>query len=242
MTARNPWLPRLKVGLLAPKGSWSLRAYNPRVRYYTSLHWRTHEPNGLAQTIVNAAALALEPGTEGIACRSPNWVSLYSARLEEQDLGAMDAFALALPPASGVGFMVDDDESLAVVVYSGGRRVALHLSGEGAQDAFSLHGEVCGPINDLAGALGLDAGAVTAAVTGGQASARVAALAALTGIPQDLAMVGFDDLVDLEEDGELPADFEFLESLLDEAQPSLGTFFGQPDFEEPDGVGADEES
>ncbi|HEX2864384.1 MAG TPA: hypothetical protein VHN99_07425 [Deinococcales bacterium] len=201
------------------------------MRYYTSLHWQARDDED-AQAIVQAAVAALDPGMEGLACRNPGWVALYTARLEEQDLQSIDAYARRLPQRNGVAFLVNDDESLAVIAYRDGQRAALHLSGDGADTAFTLHDQPGQTPQDLAGALNADPTAVQAAVVGGQASARVAALAGLCGIPQDLATVGFDDLIDLDEDGDLPEDFEFLEAPEEQGKPSLNTFFGKPEFDE----------
>lgn len=163
----------------------------------------------------------LESGLDAYIVSSWGWVSVYAARLEEQVVEDVDAFAGALSALGrGLVFMVHDDTNLAVLAYQGGQRVAAYTDDP---EVFDL---ISDEIDALAQHLELEPEGVRLALEGGNASARVAGLAGMLGIQPELACAGFDDLAELAEDDELPEEFSLIEGP-DQDKPGLGEFFGR---------------
>ncbi|HWG84817.1 MAG TPA: hypothetical protein VNT60_04990 [Deinococcales bacterium] len=194
------------------------------MRYYTSLH--VH--NGDRDAVRALASELIEPGLDAYLVESQGWTSLYSARLEEQTIADVDALAMPLTRLGpAVAFMVHDDAALAVAVGGDGARTALNADDP---EAFGLEPEPLASNDELAAALETEPAITNVALTGGNASARVAGLAALLGVQMELACAGYDDLAELDEDGELPEEFEMIEGP-DAGRPGLSEFFGHPEHE-----------
>lgn len=194
------------------------------MRFYTSLHLETTD----LEAVRTRLAALLEPGLDGYVVASGGWASVYTARFEEQSVDDLDAVAGPLSGfGRGVAFVVNDDASLAVLAYRHGRRLAAHADDP---ELFGLSEAALGNLPALAGGLGLPLEGVTAALTGGSASAKVAGLAALLGVQMELATAGFDDLFELDEDGELPPEIEPV--LGPEGEPpGLREYFGRSEDE-----------
>lgn len=192
------------------------------MRYYTSLHVNTAD----REAVGKLATELLEPGLDAYIVESQGWTGLYSARLEEQDAADLDTFAGPLSRlGTVVAFMVHDDQALAVAAYREGGRLFLYADDP---EAFGLSGEGLASAEEAAQALGLEEGIARAAMTGGNASARVAGVAALLGVQIELACAGYDDLAELDEDGELPEEFDMIEGP-EKGRPGLREFFGHPE-------------
>ena len=191
------------------------------MRFFTSLHLQTPD----LEAVRSRTESLLEPGLDAYIVESWGWVGVYAARLEEQVVHDVDAFAQTLSatlsaPGRCVVFMVHDDINLAVLAYRDGLRIAAYTND---QDTFDLPSD--GP-DALANALEIEPEGVKLALEGGNASARVAGLAGMLGIQMELACAGFDDLAELDEDDELPEEFSLIEGP-DPDKPGLGEYFGR---------------
>jgi len=176
------------------------------VRSFTNLQVRTQDANAVR-------ALAEELRTPGLALYvvpDPPWYGLYDERLEaDEDVGGLWA---ALERASRLGravaFAVYEDEALYWGLAEGGR--ILYRYCEGAEDA--------PPVADGRLPDDLDAAAVAAAQAGEPKTAAARALAGMLGLFPDHAVVGFGDLLEMDEASELPEDVWIFE---DDAGPEL---------------------
>jgi len=174
------------------------------VRSFTSLHVRTQDADGVR-------ALARELRTPGLAlyvAPDPPWYSLYDEALEaDEDPTRLWA---ALEAASRLGraalFAVYEDEGLCWGMAEGGRHRYRFCEG--------LEGAPSGPFGRLPA--GLDPAAVAAAQAGEPKTAAVRALAGMLGIFPDHAVIGFGDLLELDEEGGLPEEVWVVE---DDAAP-----------------------
>lgn len=194
------------------------------MRFYTSLHVLTTDTEAVKAILEGL----LEPGLDAYLVESQGWTAVYAARLEEQDPAELERLAR---PLSGlgraVGLMVHDDQALAVLGFEAGEPLAAYVDDP---DAFGLPAESSSDPAALALALGLDAVAARSALIGGSASARAAGIAALMGVQMELATAGFDDLLELDEDDELPPEFELVEGP-EGGPPGLREFFGRAEDE-----------
>lgn len=194
------------------------------MRFYTSLHVQVPDKYAVRSVLGSL----LEPGLDAYLVESFGWTSVYAARLEEQDPAELARAARPLSELGrAVGFMVHDDQALAVMAFERGESIASYADDPAA---FGLPDDASRDPAALAGALGLDASATSAALTGGTASARVAGLSALLGIQMELATAGFDDLLELEEEGDLPEEFELVEGP-EGGAPGLREFYGRSEDE-----------
>lgn len=176
------------------------------MRSFTNLHVRTQDADAVR-------ALAEEIRTPGLALYvvpDPPWYSLYDERLEaDEDVGGLwTALERASRLGRAVAFAVFEDEALCWGLGEDGRVRYRYCEGvEGAPEG-------------ARGALppDLDAAAVAAAQAGEPKTAAVRALAGMLGLFPDHAVVGFGDLLELDEEGGLPEDVWTLE---DDAGPEL---------------------
>jgi len=192
--------------------------YYLAVRSFANLHVRTANANAVS-------ALAEELRSPGLALYvvpSGGWYSLYDERLEaDEDREALTAALLRasqLGPA--VAFLVLEDEILFWALAEAGELLHSYRSDTG----------------DRQGALpaGLDPATVAAAEAGEPKTASVRALAQMLGLEPDHAVVGFGDLLEIDEEGELPAEVWIFEDTVDYEIP---VFADRPYLEEEDAGG-----
>ncbi|WP_287370165.1 hypothetical protein [Oceanithermus sp.] len=176
------------------------------MRSFTSLHVRTQDPDAVR-------ALARELRTPGLAlyvAPDPPWYSLYDEGLEADEVP--ERLWAALEAASRLGraalFAVYEDEGLCWGLAEEGR--IRYRFCEGVEAAPS---GASGRLPD-----DLDAAAVAAAQAGEPKTAAVRALAGMLGIFPDHAVIGFGDVLELDEEGGLPEDVWVIE---DDAAPAL---------------------
>ncbi len=162
------------------------------VRNFVNLHVRTDDASAVS-------ALAEELRTPGLtlyAVPTGEWFSLYDERLEADE--DQEALTAALLRASDLGrtaaFMVLEDEVLFWALAEAGELLYSYQSGLG-DAATRRQGELP---DDL------DQTAVAAAEAGEPKTASVRALAQMLGLEPDHAVVGFGDLLEMDEESELP--------------------------------------
>jgi len=164
--------------------------YYLSVRSFVNLHVRTDDASAIS-------ALAEELRTPGLALYvvpAGGWYSLYDERLEADE--DRQALVAALLRASQLGraaaFMVLEDEALFWALAEAGRLVYSCTSDpDGEERRGSLPPD-------------LDPAAVAAAEAGEPKTASVRALAQMLGLEPDHAVVGFGDLLEMDEESELP--------------------------------------
>jgi len=176
------------------------------VRSFTNLQVRTQDADAVR-------ALAEEIRTPGLTlylAPDPPWYGLYDERLEaDEDVGRLwDALERASRLGRAAAFAVYEDEGLCWGLAEDGRiryRFCEGVEGEpgGARGALPPD---------------LDAAAVAAAERGAPKTAAVRALAGMLNLFPDHAVIGFGDLLELDEASELPEDVLIFE---DDAGPEL---------------------
>lgn len=174
------------------------------MRSFTSLHVRTQDADAVR-------ALTRELRTPGLAlyvAPDPPWYSLYDEALEADEDPAR--LWTALEAASRLGraalFAVYEDEGLCWGLAEEGRLRYRFCEG--------VEGAPSGSFGRLPD--DLDAAAVAAAQAGEPKTAAVRALAGMLGIFPDHAVIGFGDVLELDEEGGLPEEVWVVE---DDAAP-----------------------
>ncbi len=176
------------------------------MRNFVNLHVRTQDAGA-----VRALARALrEPGLTLYVVPDAPWYGLYDEGLEAGE--DPEALLRALREASRLGravlFWVQEDEGLFWALAEEGR--VLYRRAAGMEDRPDAR-EGTPPAD-------LDPAALAAAEAGRPKTAAARALGALLGLHPDHAVVGFDDLLELDEEGGLPGEVWILE---DDRAPDL---------------------
>jgi len=191
--------------------------YYLSVRSFVNLHVRTDDASAVS-------ALAEELRTPGLALYvvpSGGWYSLYDERLEADE--DQEALVAALLRASRLGraaaFVVLEDESLFWALAEAGRLLYSYQSDSGERQGAPAE---------------LDPAAVAAAEAGEPKTASVRALAQMLGLEPDHAVVGFGDLLEMDEESELPEEVWIFEDAAD-FEPQL--FTDRPYLEEENAGG-----
>ncbi len=158
-------------------------------------------------------ALAAKIRTPGLALYvlpDPPWYSLYDEALEaDEDTARLwQELTAASRLGRAAAFAVYEDEAMCWGLAGDGRILYRYCEG--------VEGEPEGARGELPAYL--DAAAVAAAQAGEPKTAAVRALAGILGLFPDHAVVGFGDLLELDEESDLPADVWVLE---DDAGPEF---------------------
>jgi len=186
------------------------------VRSFVNLHVRTEDASG-----VRALAEQLRtPGLTLYVVPDAPWFSLYDEAGEagEDPAALREALLAASRLGTAAAFMVLEDETLLWALAAGGKLLYQYQEDEAGSSR-------------RRGALpaGLDPQTVAAAEAGQPKSASVRALAQLLGLHGDHAVVGFGDLLEMDEESELPEEVWIFEDDVS-AEPEL--FVNRPYLEE----------
>ncbi|WP_457637117.1 hypothetical protein [Oceanithermus sp.] len=185
------------------------------MRSFVNLHVRTDDAGAVS-------ALAEELRTPGLVLYvvpADGWYSLYDERLEADE--DREALIAALLRASRLGraaaFMVLEDESLFWAL------------AEGEKLIYSASSDPEGEERQGSPPADFQPAAIAAAEAGEPKTASVRALARMLGLEPDHAVVGFGDLLEMDEEGELPEEVWVLE---DAAATGPQLFTDRPYLEE----------
>jgi len=184
------------------------------VRSFVNLHVRTND----AGAVGTLAEELRTPGLTAYVAPANGWFSLYDEALEADE--DHERLLAALLRASRLGlaaaFMVLEDEALFWALAENGE---LRYSSEAGPEGGTRRGEPAG----------LDPAALAAAEAGEPKTASVRALAQMLGIEPDHAVIGFGDLLEMDEESELPEQVWIFE---DEGPAGPQLFTERPYLEE----------
>jgi len=189
--------------------------YYLAVRSFVNLHVRTKS----ADEVASLAERLRTPGLTLYVVSDGQWFSLYDEALEagESRPDLLAALEQAAVLGRAVAFMVMEDEQLFWALADDGRVV--YQAAAGPEEAWRS-GRL--PAD-------LDPHAVAAAEAGEPKTASVRALAQMLGLEPDHAVIGFGDLLEMDEESELPEEVWIFE---DEGSSEPLLFTDRPILEE----------